>query len=153
MSSSGEKLMISPTRALSKSKQPCISPTAICLFSTRPICFSQDCIVLKSSSPVQQPEKESLVYNIFMNLYHARLLILFLYIIKEGFERVVQYVNLRHMTNAGIEVIAEFEGKIDAQQLGRIRAYETDKTLFGFVASTAGNIVVIVFIFGGLLER
>jgi len=57
------------------------------------------------------------------------------------------------MTNAGIEVIAEFEGKIDAQQLGRIRAYETDKTLFGFVASTAGNIVVIVFIFGGLLER
>ncbi len=34
-----------------------------------------------------------------------------------------------------------------------MQAYERDKTLFGFVASLFGNIVVIAFIFGGLLDR
>ena len=57
------------------------------------------------------------------------------------------------MTKAGIKIPPEFEGKIDEQMLGRMQAYERDKTLFGFIASLFGNLVVIAFIFGGLLDR
>ncbi|MGD0281760.1 MAG: M48 family metallopeptidase [Dissulfurispiraceae bacterium] len=88
-----------------------------------------------------------------MDLNYAFFLILFLYVFKEAFEYIVQYLNLRHMKRAGILVPPEFEGKIDALLLESVLDYERDKMLFGFVSSLAGNIVVIAFIFGGLLDR
>ncbi len=80
-------------------------------------------------------------------------LILLLYILKEAFQYIVQYLNLRHMTKAGSRIPPEFEGKVDVQMLERMQAYERDKTRVGFVASMFGNLVVIAFIFGGLLDR
>lgn len=80
-------------------------------------------------------------------------MILFLYILKEAFQYIVQYLNLRHMRKAGIKVPPEFEGKVDERMLERMQAYERDKTLFGFITSLFGNLVVIVFIFAGLLDR
>jgi STE24 endopeptidase len=83
----------------------------------------------------------------------ARFLILCLYVLKELFEYIVQYLNLRHMRKAGRLIPPEFEGKMDAPLLERMQAYETDKTLLGFISSLFSNIVIIAFIFGGLLDR
>lgn len=54
---------------------------------------------------------------------------------------------------AGTKIPQEFEGKVDERMLERVQAYERDKTVFGFIASLFGNLVVIVFIFAGLLDR
>ncbi|HXW68300.1 MAG TPA: M48 family metallopeptidase [Dissulfurispiraceae bacterium] len=80
-------------------------------------------------------------------------LILFLYILKEAIQYIAQYLNLRHMTKHGTKIPPEFEGKVDDPMLQRVQAYERDKTLFGFIASLFGNLVVILFIFAGLLNR
>ncbi|MEW6409734.1 MAG: M48 family metallopeptidase [Nitrospirota bacterium] len=65
---------------------------------------------------------------------------------------MIQYLNLRHMRKAGATIPPEFEGKIDEALLKKTQEYEADKTRFGFVSSLFGNIVTIVFIFGGLLN-
>jgi STE24 endopeptidase len=72
--------------------------------------------------------------------------------LKEAFEYLVQYLNLRHMRKSGATIPPEFEGKIDEDLMKRIQKYEADKTKFGFVSSIFGNIVTIGFIFGGLLN-
>jgi len=47
---------------------------------------------------------------------------------------------------------AEFEGKIDEGLLQRVQAYEEEKTRFSFISSIFGNVVTIIFVFGGLLN-
>ena len=79
-------------------------------------------------------------------------LILGLYILKEAFEYMVRYLNLRHMKRAGLTVPPEFEGKMDEGLLKKTRDYEAEKTYFSFVSSIFGNFVTVVFIFGGLLN-
>src|SRR5208283_236201 len=88
-----------------------------------------------------------------MDLNTAFFLILFLYVIEEAFQYMVQYLNLRHMRKAGNKIPPEFEGKVDEELLEKTQAYEGDKTRFGFIASLFGNLVVIAFIFAGLLDR
>ena len=85
-----------------------------------------------------------------MDLY--LFLILGLYILKEAFEYMVRYLNLRHMKRAGLTVPPEFEGKMDEGLLKKTRDYEAEKTYFSFVSSIFGNFVTVVFIFGGLLN-
>lgn len=80
------------------------------------------------------------------------LLILGLYILKEAFEYVVRYLNLRCMKKAGLAVPPEFEGKMDEGLMKRTRDYETEKTRFSFISSISGNVVTFFFIFGGLLN-
>jgi STE24 endopeptidase len=72
--------------------------------------------------------------------------------LKEAFEYLVQYINLRYMRKSGATIPPEFEGKVDEGLMKRIQEYEADKTVFGFVSSIFGNIVTIVFVFGGLLD-
>ncbi|HHT9129713.1 MAG TPA: M48 family metallopeptidase [Candidatus Brocadiaceae bacterium] len=56
------------------------------------------------------------------------------------------------MRKAGAAIPPEFEGKIDVSLLKRVQDYEAAKTRFGFISSIFGNIVTIVFIFGGILN-
>ncbi len=56
------------------------------------------------------------------------------------------------MREKGAAVPPEFEGSVTETTMGRIQDYETDKTRLAFVSSLFGNITVIVFIFGGLLN-
>ncbi|OGW20993.1 MAG: peptidase M48 [Nitrospirae bacterium GWB2_47_37] len=79
-------------------------------------------------------------------------LILCLYILKETFEYLVQYLNLKHMQKAGAKIPPEFEGRIDEALMKKTQEYEADKTKFGFVSSIFDNAVTIAFIFGGLLN-
>lgn len=56
------------------------------------------------------------------------------------------------MKKFGLTVPSVLEGKIDVDLLKKTQAYETEKTRFGFISSLFGNIVTIIFIFGGLLN-
>lgn len=85
-----------------------------------------------------------------MNTY--LILILFMYLFKEGVGYVVEYLNLRHMKRAGLSVPPEFQGKMDEELMKKTREYESEKTRFSFISSLFGNIVTILFIFGGLLD-
>lgn len=80
------------------------------------------------------------------------ILILCAYLAREAFEYLAQYLNLLHMRKAGASVPGEFQGKIDEDLLRKTQDYEADKTRFGFVSSAFGNIVTLIFIFGGLLN-
>jgi STE24 endopeptidase len=80
------------------------------------------------------------------------ILILLLYILKESFEYVVQYLNLMHMRKCGSSVPDEFKGEIDEGLMKKTREYEAEHTRFGFLSSFFGNIVTVVFLFSGLLN-
>jgi STE24 endopeptidase len=56
------------------------------------------------------------------------------------------------MKKYGSLIPPEFEGQIDIELLKKIQEYEVEKTRFSFVSSMFDNIVIIVFIFGGLLN-
>jgi STE24 endopeptidase len=56
------------------------------------------------------------------------------------------------MKKAGLSVPTEFQGKIDESLLKKTLDYEADKTRFSFASSAFGNLITIVFIFGGLLN-
>ena len=56
------------------------------------------------------------------------------------------------MKKFGLTVPSVLAGEIDVELLKKTRAYETEKTRFGFLSSLFGNIVTTIFIFGGLLN-
>jgi len=62
------------------------------------------------------------------------ILILFIYLFKEGVEYVVEYLNLRHMKEAGLSVPSEFQGKMDEELMKKTTEYETEKTRFSFIS-------------------
>lgn len=80
------------------------------------------------------------------------IVILFLYVLREGFEYLLQYMNLSHMRRYGSIIPNEFKGQIDEDLLKKIQEYEAEKTRFGFVSSIFGNVTTIIFLFGGLLN-
>ena len=52
----------------------------------------------------------------------------------------------------GLSIPPEFEGKIDENLLKKTQEYEEEKTRFSFISSIFGNVITIIFIFGGLLN-
>jgi STE24 endopeptidase len=78
--------------------------------------------------------------------------ILCLYILREGFEYVLQYLNLVHLKRYGRSVPSEFAGAIDETLLQKTREYEAEKTRFSFFSSLFGNIITVAFFFGGILN-
>lgn len=82
----------------------------------------------------------------------AMLLVLCLYIIKEAFEYTALYLNLRQMRKFGSVIPSEFEGQVDEALLKKTQAYEEEKARLSIVTSLFGNVVMILFMFGGLLN-
>jgi STE24 endopeptidase len=82
-----------------------------------------------------------------------RLVILICYLLVEGFEYWLRYINLRHMKRHGTEVPAGFEGYIDRAVLEKTHAYTLATSRLSLVESIFGSAVLIVFLFGGLLNR
>ncbi|HXX54022.1 MAG TPA: M48 family metallopeptidase [Thermodesulfovibrionales bacterium] len=80
------------------------------------------------------------------------ILVLFIYLVKEGVGYFVEFLNLRYMKKAGLTIPPEFHGKMDEGLMRKTREYEWEKTRFSFISSLFGNIVTIFFIFGGLLD-
>jgi STE24 endopeptidase len=78
------------------------------------------------------------------------LFILYIFLIASGYW--LRYINLGHLRLHGSEVPPGFEGTIDVGILARTTAYTLEKSRVGLVESVADNILLLVFMFGGLLS-
>jgi STE24 endopeptidase len=79
------------------------------------------------------------------------ILLLALYITVVIIGYAFKYMNLRHLERFGGEVPDEFAGQIDRDLLRKTRDYTVENTRFGFIESSFSNLVLIVFLFAGLI--
>jgi STE24 endopeptidase len=61
-------------------------------------------------------------------------------------------MNLRHMKTFGMNVPEGFEGHIDRELLQKTHAYTIEQNTISFIESLFGNVLLIIFLFGGLLN-
>jgi STE24 endopeptidase len=85
-----------------------------------------------------------------MNIY--RLLILFCYVLVLGAEYWLKFLNIRYMKKYGMHVPGGFEGYIDETILKKTHAYMIETSAFSFIQSIFGSALLLVFIFGGILN-
>jgi len=85
------------------------------------------------------------------SLHQYRIAILVAYLLVQGADYWLELLNLRHMQRYGRNIPEGFEKYIDENTLEKAVAYTLDKTRFGIAESAAGNILMIIFLFGGLL--
>ncbi len=81
-----------------------------------------------------------------------QLLILIAYLIVTGFDYWLDYLNLCHLKRHGLTIPPEFEGEIDEGLLRRTMDYTIENTRFSIISSAFDNVILLVFIFGGLLN-
>jgi STE24 endopeptidase len=79
-------------------------------------------------------------------------LLLFIYIFFQFIEYWLKLINLRHMKRYGMNVPEGFEGHINELLLKKTNAYTVEHNTLGFIESLFGNIILIFFLFGGLLN-
>ncbi|HEX9019805.1 MAG TPA: M48 family metallopeptidase [Nitrospirota bacterium] len=77
--------------------------------------------------------------------------LLTIYLIISGIGYWFRYLNLSYLKVHGRTVPPEFEGVVEPALLGKISDYTIENSRAGLVESVAGNILVILFLFGGLL--
>ena len=77
------------------------------------------------------------------------LFVLYLFIIASGYW--LRSINLNHLKRHGAEVPSGFEGTIDAEILARTTAYTLEQNRVGLIESVVDSVLLLVFIFGGLL--
>ncbi|MFH1015214.1 MAG: M48 family metallopeptidase [Nitrospirota bacterium] len=81
-----------------------------------------------------------------------QIILLISYILIALFGYWLKFLNLSHLRKYGDVVPEEFKDYIDAQLLKKTRDYTLEQSRFGFIESILGNILVLVFFFGGLLN-
>lgn len=79
-------------------------------------------------------------------------IILLIYILAQGFEYWLKYINLSHMKTHGMKVPPGFEGYIDESILKKTHAYTIEHSRLFLIESLFSNVLLLVFIFGGLLN-
>lgn len=85
-----------------------------------------------------------------MKTYQIIILLGYLFVIAFGY--YLQFLNLRHLKKYGHIVPEEFKGYVDAELLKKTRDYTVEHSRFGFIESIFGNVLVILFFFGGLIN-
>src|SRR3989337_3457533 len=65
---------------------------------------------------------------------------------------LLDYLNLSYLKKYGSIIPQEFEGQTDRDLLIRTRDYSIEKIRFGFVSSMFNNAVILIFLFGGILD-
>ncbi|HET6419044.1 MAG TPA: M48 family metallopeptidase [Geobacteraceae bacterium] len=63
----------------------------------------------------------------------------------------LRYINLRHLKIHGSEVPANFAGSIDPDTLRKTSEYTFEQSRVGLIESIADNILLVIFLFGGLM--
>src|SRR5512145_379344 len=63
----------------------------------------------------------------------------------------LDYLNITHLRKHGHVVPAEFEGVVDPAALAKISDYTVENSTFGLFESLFDNIVLLGFLFGGVL--
>ena len=79
-------------------------------------------------------------------------IIISLYILVRLIDLVLDFLNYRHLKRHGEEIPPEFTGQIDGELLTRTSNYTLEKMRLGFISSLFDEIVLLVFIFGGILN-
>lgn len=77
--------------------------------------------------------------------------ILLLFAATTAFTYWLRHINLRHLKRYGTEVPPGFVGAVDREKLLKASAYTLDSSRVGLWESLFDNLLVIVFLFGGLL--
>lgn len=80
------------------------------------------------------------------------LIILLGYLLIQGFEYWLKHINLRHMKIYGMNVPQGFEGHIDETVLRKTHAYTLEHNNLSLIESLFGNVLLLVFIYGGILN-
>ena len=81
-----------------------------------------------------------------------QLVMLAAYVAVQGIEYWLKALNLRYLQKYGEVVPPEFEGHLDEPLLRKTVAYTIETSRFASIESLFGSLVVIVFIFGGVLK-
>jgi STE24 endopeptidase len=77
------------------------------------------------------------------------LLIAYLLTVFAGY--LLSALNIRHLKRFGSTVPSGFEGSIDPETLAKSTAYTLEKNRLGLVESILDNLLLLLFLFGGLL--
>ena len=85
-----------------------------------------------------------------MNKY--QLIILCSYVLILGAEYWLKILNIGHMKKYGMAVPRGFEGYIDESVLKKTHEYTVETSTFSFIESIFGSVLIVIFIFGGLLN-
>jgi STE24 endopeptidase len=85
-----------------------------------------------------------------MNAYLILIFISYLAVVAFGYW--LDYLNLSHLRRYGSAIPQEFAGKIDHDLLIRTRNYTIEKTRLGLASSIFDNIILLLFLFGGILN-
>jgi STE24 endopeptidase len=80
-----------------------------------------------------------------------RLLVILAYLAVAGTGYALKYLNLSHLRKHGRTVPPEFEGFVDPVTLGKISDYTVENSRFGLLESIVDNVVLLAFLFLGLL--
>lgn len=78
-------------------------------------------------------------------------LLLLCYLLTSAAGYALRALNLRHLKRHGAEVPAEFKGALDGETLARTSAYTIESNRVGLTESLTGDVILLVFMFGGLL--
>ncbi|MBN1155795.1 M48 family metallopeptidase [candidate division KSB1 bacterium] len=78
--------------------------------------------------------------------------LLFLYLIIVSFSYYLKFLNLKYLKKHGATIPPEFDGYIDAGLLKKTRDYTVEHSRFGYISSIFDNVILLLFIFGGLLD-
>src|SRR3990170_4938969 len=81
-----------------------------------------------------------------------RYLVIILYLFVILFSYWLKYLNLSHLKRFGSSIPPEFDGQIDQAQLNRVRDYTVENIKFGFLSSIFSKAILLLFLFGGLLD-
>ena len=79
-------------------------------------------------------------------------IILGLYLVTILFDYTMKFINLRYLNKHGAKIPPEFEGYIVGDLLKKTRDYTLENSQFEYFSSIFDNIILIVFLFGGLLN-
>ena len=79
------------------------------------------------------------------------IILLALYLIIVAFGYWMKFLNLGHLKKHGHQIPEPFEGHIDGELLKKTSDYTFEHSRFGYFESIFDNILLVVFLFGGLL--
>ncbi len=77
--------------------------------------------------------------------------LLILFVVETAFAYWLRHINLEHLKRHGMAVPPGFEGAIDEEKLRASTSYTLDSSRLGLWESLFNNLLLILFLFGGLL--
>jgi STE24 endopeptidase len=81
----------------------------------------------------------------------TKLALLALFVVETAFAYWLRHINLEHLKRHGMTVPPGFEGAIDEEKLRASTAYTLDSSRLGLWESLFNNLLLILFLFGGVL--